>query len=299
MLLLHEAAALRAHCDELRQRGSVGLVLTMGALHEGHLTLMRRAREQARSVVATVFVNPTQFGPNEDLDRYPRELELDAEKCASAGVDVLFAPSVAEMYPSGEQTRVRVGALAERLCGSRRPGHFEGVCTIVAKFFSLCAPCVSVFGEKDFQQLRVLQRMSKDLLLPVEVLGAPIVREADGLAMSSRNRYLSKEQRRQALALPRALAATRIAYRNGERSVDVLERIARDELSELDIEYAEVVDERSLQRLVRTVAGDARVMLAAQVGATRLIDNGSLDELGDGSLKTDMETLSLSGGAVL
>lgn len=276
MHIAHDAESIRARCDELRRKGTIGLVLTMGALHEGHLTLMRRARAEADSVVASVFVNPIQFAPGEDLNQYPRELDLDAEKCAGAGVDVLFAPHATTMYSAMDQTRVRVGALAERLCGAQRPGHFEGVCTVVAKFFGLCAPCVALFGEKDFQQLRVLQRMTQDLFLPVHVVGVPIVREADGLAMSSRNRYLSAEERRIALALPRALAVTNAAFKAGQRQVDTLEQIARSQLSQLQVEYAEVVQSSTLERFDGHVNADARIMLAARVGRTRLIDNSAL-----------------------
>lgn len=279
MQRIHETVALRVRCEEARRHGKVGLVLTMGALHDGHLALMRRAREETDFVIATVFVNPTQFGPSEDFSRYPRELELDADKCASVGVDVLFTPSTSEMYPPLDQTRVRVGSLADRWCGAHRPGHFEGVCTVVAKFFGLCAPCVAFFGEKDLQQLRVLQRMAQDLFIPVDVKGVPTVREADGLAMSSRNRYLTPEQRETALGLWRALTAARELFFQGERRVDALEATARSHLAGTEVEYANVVDDRTLERPSPTVVADARLMIAARVGATRLIDNGLLTPL--------------------
>lgn len=277
METFHEVEAFRARCDESRRAGSVGLVLTMGALHEGHVSLMRLARKYATTVVATVFVNPTQFGPNEDLAKYPRDLEHDATLCRAAGVDVLFAPSVNAMYPSGAETRVRVGALAERLCGDFRPGHFEGVCTVVTKFFAACGPCVAVFGEKDYQQLKVIERVVTDLLLPVTVIGAPLIREADGLAMSSRNRYLSSDDRLRALALFKALEAGASLFNAGERRVKALLEQATGKLGAVDaLDYVSVVDGETLAPYDNVVDERARLLIAARVGSTRLIDNCAL-----------------------
>jgi len=266
---------VRAVFDTARARGQrAGLVPTMGALHAGHLALVAEAKKHAAFVVASVFVNPTQFGPNEDFARYPRDLDGDVRKLASAGVDVVFAPDPAEIYPPGEETRVRVGALAEPLCGRFRPGHFEGVATVVAKLFAIAGPCVAVFGRKDYQQLLVIRRMGRDLCLPVEVIGHPIVREADGLALSSRNAYLSPAERADALALSRGLAAAAEAYDGGERRARELERIARDPVERVakSIDYVELRDAESLAAL-DVVAAPAVLAIACRVGSTRLIDN--------------------------
>jgi len=194
--VFEQPEAFRDALEHARRQGKrVGLVPTMGALHAGHLALIAEARARASFVAASVFVNPTQFGPQEDFARYPRTLDRDVELCAGAGADCVFAPAVEAMYPDGELTRVRVEGLSESLCGSTRPGHFEGVATIVAKLFSLAGACVAVFGRKDYQQLKVIERMARDLLYPVEVVGHRTVREPDGLAMSSRNRYLSGDER--------------------------------------------------------------------------------------------------------
>ena len=204
---------LRALCNDARAaRKRVAFVPTMGALHDGHLALVRAARETADFVVVSIFVNPTQFGPNEDFARYPRDLEGDANKLAPARVDAVFAPEPAAMYVAGEETRVRVGALAEPLCGAFRPGHFEGVATVVAKLFALVGPSVAVFGRKDYQQLAIIRRMAADLFMPVTVVGHPIVREADALAMSSRNAYLGADERARALCLSRGLRAASDAF---------------------------------------------------------------------------------------
>lgn len=276
MELLTKADEFRQCCEHLRRSGQVGLVLTMGALHEGHASLMHVAKKHASSVVATVFVNPTQFGPSEDFSRYPRDLERDAQVCRASGAAVLFAPTPQEMYPSGEQTRVRVGKLAEGLCGAVRPGHFEGVCTVVTKFFALCGSCVAVFGEKDYQQLKVIERTVTDLLLPVTVIGAKTLRDADGLAMSSRNRYLSEDDRQRALSLVAALRACARAYERGERRVAVLEALARAQLDNTQVEYASLVDGDDLEPYPEVVDANARLLIAARVGKTRLIDNCSL-----------------------
>jgi pantoate--beta-alanine ligase len=266
---------VRAAFDAARARGQrAGLVPTMGALHEGHLALVAEAKKHAGFVVASVFVNPTQFGPSEDFARYPRDLDGDVRKLASAGIDVVFAPEPAEIYPPGEETRVRVGALAEPLCGRFRPGHFEGVATVVAKLFAIAGPCAAVFGRKDYQQLLVIRRMARDLCLPVEVIGYPIVREADGLAMSSRNAYLSPAERADALALSRGLAAAAEAYDAGERRARELERLARDPVERVakSIDYVELRDAENLAAL-DIVAAPAVLAIACRIGSTRLIDN--------------------------
>jgi pantoate--beta-alanine ligase len=258
----------------------------MGALHDGHLALMRRAREQIGpegAVVVSIFVNPTQFGPGEDLDRYPRTLEADLEACASAGVDVVFTPSVEEMYPGGPaagSVTVDPGPLAGILEGAARPGHFAGVLTVVAKLFGLVRPDVAVFGEKDYQQLALIRRMVADLCLGIDVVGAETVREPDGLAMSSRNRYLGTDERLDAVALSRALFAARdVAGRGAESALDV----ARAELRRthlVDLDYLEI----TAPDLGPTPAsGPARMLLAARVGSTRLIDNIALDLGGEGA----------------
>jgi pantoate--beta-alanine ligase len=273
----------RRACDEARQRGSrVGLVPTMGALHRGHQTLIEEARKHADFVVASIFVNPTQFGPNEDLARYPRDLEGDAKKCADAGAHGIFAPAPADMYPPGDETRVRVGATAAGLCGVHRPGHFEGVATVVAKLFALVGPSVALFGRKDYQQLKVIERMARDLLLPVEVVGFHTVRDADGLALSSRNAYLSAEDRKRALALVRGLSAAARAFGAGERRAGTLRSLALSEIAPAAsrIDYVTIADPETLEPLPDEVTAGERTLLATAVfiEKTRLIDNLVLGE---------------------
>ncbi|MDP3274987.1 MAG: pantoate--beta-alanine ligase [Deltaproteobacteria bacterium] len=260
----------------------VAFVPTMGALHEGHLTLARegRARVGPEGLVAiSIFVNPTQFGPNEDLSKYPRELSRDLVLCASAGVDVVFAPDTAAMYPEGEQTRVTVSSLTAPLCGVFRPGHFEGVTTIVSKLFALSGPCVALFGRKDYQQWRVIERMTRDLLLPVEVVGVPTVREANGLALSSRNRYLSDDERARAAEIPRALGYAVREWESGARDAARI----RDEVDTrlraiaTSVDYIEVRDADTLEHY-RDESTRAVLAIAVRVGTTRLIDNVVLGE---------------------
>lgn len=283
MQLLHEPEAFRRACDEARGRGlRVGLVPTMGALHEGHLALLGEAKRRAAFVAVTIFVNPTQFGPNEDLARYPRDLARDAAACEAAGASAVFAPAAPAMYPPGDETRVRVGPTAEGLCGAFRPGHFEGVATVVTKLFAVTGPCVAVFGRKDYQQLQVIRRLVRDLLLPVEIVGMRTVREPDGLAMSSRNAYLSAEQRRAALAIPRGLTAAARAFASGERRAGALTALVRAEVERVatSIDYVSVADPESLRVLdAEELAGDrALCALAARLGGARLIDNVVLGE---------------------
>lgn len=259
--------------------GTVGFVPTMGYLHEGHLRLVDRARESAGWVMMSIFVNPLQFGPSEDLSRYPRDLERDLSLARARGVDLVFAPSVEEMYPHGEP-RVSVvpdEEIAGRLCGASRPGHFRGVLTVVAKLFGIAQPDVAVFGQKDWQQAALIRRMVDDLEMPVRVDVAPIVREADGLAMSSRNVYLSEDERERALALSRSLRRARELFEAGESDAAVLKAALLGGMTVpgVEPEYAEVVDPRTLEAVVRAVPGVV-CAVAARVGRTRLIDNAVL-----------------------
>ena len=270
-----ELAALLGPARTGGQR--VALVPTMGALHEGHASLMRVARDRVADgpLVVSVFVNPLQFGAGEDLDRYPRTLEEDLKVCEREGVDIVFAPSVDEVYPGGEpQVTVEPGPLATVLEGSTRPGHFRGVLTVVAKLFGLVRPDVAVFGEKDYQQLVLIRRMALDLNMPVEVVGAPTMREVDGLALSSRNRYLEDEQRQEAVALNRTLRAAREV---AEYGVDVALDAARAELRRtvgVDLDYLVLTDPDLGELPADAPAGtEARILVAARVGSTRLIDN--------------------------
>jgi pantoate--beta-alanine ligase len=251
----------------------------MGALHAGHLALVHEARRRASFVAVTIFVNPTQFGPTEDFSRYPRDLDGDVAKVAGAGAGLVFAPAAADMYPPGDDTRVRVGALAAPLEGTHRPTHFEGVTTVVAKLFAVAGPCVAVFGRKDYQQLLVVRRMARDLLLPVEVVGHPIVREAGGLALSSRNAYLSAAERERALSIVRGLDAAARRFAAGERGARALEVAARSSIQPAvtSVDYVEVRDADTLAPL-DTVSDRAVLAVACRVGATRLIDNVVLGE---------------------
>lgn len=281
LLVLKSVAEARAWASSARVRGHrVGLVPTMGFLHEGHLSLMRAAGARAEAVAASIFVNPAQFGPNEDLARYPRDLDGDLEKCERAGVHVAFVPDVQQMYPPGAQTDVEVSELSQGLCGARRPGHFRGVATVVAKFFSVFQPHVALFGEKDFQQLQVIRKMARDLLFEVDVVGMPIIRESDGLAMSSRNSYLSAVERERARALFRGLSRAREQARQGERAGAALCETVRAELraAEVQEDYVELVEPEGLSTVAALEPGrPARLLTAGFVGKTRLIDNLELE----------------------
>ncbi len=253
----------------------LGLVPTMGALHEGHLSLVRAARGSSDVVAASIFVNPTQFGPNEDLAKYPRSFERDCELLEREGVDWVFAPSVEEMYPHGAVTWVTVEGLSDKLDGRSRPGHFRGVATIVAKLFHAVEPDVAFFGQKDAAQVAVIRRLVRDLSLPVEIVVCPIVREPDGLAMSSRNAYLDREQRKRAPALHRALMRVKKLAEAGERKAELLIEAAREEIGQeswVTVDYFEIVDPETLDP-VADVSRGALVAVAAYVGTTRLIDN--------------------------
>ncbi len=272
-------SGIRTVVEQARGDGKVvGLVPTMGAFHEGHLSLIRRARSECGLVVVWIFVNPTQFGPGEDLERYPRDLERDRGLAAQAGADVIFHPSVAEIYPKGFSTWVEVEGLGEGLCGAARPGHFRGVCTVVAKFFNICEPDRAYFGQKDAQQLAIIRRMVRDLNMRPEIVPCATVREADGLALSSRNAYLSPEERRQAVVLAQALRAAETLVRGGERNASVLEACIRDVLAFAplaEVDYIAIVDAEEL-RPITSVAGECLIALAVRFGTTRLIDNISL-----------------------
>lgn len=279
MRVLERVPDLRAACDAAREAGRrVGLVPTMGYFHEGHRSLMRTARTADDFVVVTLFVNPRQFGAGEDLGSYPSDLRADTEAAAAEGVDVLFVPTVEEIYPDGARTTVHVEGLTEGLCGAARPTHFDGVTTVVAKLFSMVGPCRSYFGRKDAQQLAVIERMTTDLNLPVEIVGCPLVREHDGLAMSSRNAYLSTDERESATSLSRALSAAAEAIEGGERSAERVRAAVTSVAAEpgIDLEYVEIRTADDLQPL-DTIRGRVLIALAARVGATRLIDNITVD----------------------
>lgn len=283
MQVITEAAAFRSACDASRARGErVGLVPTMGALHEGHASLIRAAAGAADFVAVSIFVNPTQFGPNEDFARYPRTLEADVERCAAAGARLVFAPPASAMYPPGDETRVTPGASAGPLCGEHRPGHFQGVATVVTKLLALTGPCLAAFGKKDYQQLRVIQRLVTDLFLPVEILAVRTTREADGLAMSSRNRYLSDADRAKALAIPEGLSAAHRAFAAGERRAGALVALVRARVEPVatSIDYVEAADADSVRLFGGgdVVADRALLALAVRIGGTRLIDNVVLGE---------------------
>lgn len=269
-------AALRDAVRHARaSERTIGFVPTMGALHEGHASLVRRARERTGFVVVSIFVNPTQFGPNEDLAKYPRTLEADQKLCDDAGADLIFAPSVETMYPTGAVTTVEVHELDRHLCGPRRPGHFRGVCTVVSKLFNLVQPDVAFFGAKDAQQARILRRMTIDLDFPIELEIAPTVREEDGLAMSSRNRYLSPSERAAAPAIFQSLTAVRQRALSGEIDVARLESSWRADLERIPnarIDYASIVDDQTLQPIQR-IDRPVLAAVAVFVGTTRLIDN--------------------------
>jgi len=276
MRVLRTPAELSEWTEAARREGRrVGLVPTMGFLHRGHLSLMEACRGRADLTAVSIFVNPTQFGPNEDLACYPRDLEGDLKKCRETGVDVVFAPEAGAMYPAGHRTFVEVAQLQDGLCGARRPGHFRGVATVVTQLFALARPHLAVFGEKDWQQLQIIRRLAVDLHLGVEVVGMPIVREADGLAMTSRNAYLSPVERTRALALSRGLGAARARWAAGERQADVLREAARAELRAAEVreDYVELVTPDTLEPLARAERADARLLVAGFVGTTRLIDN--------------------------
>src|SRR5215468_1920998 len=270
--VVRDPRAMRIVSEELRRDGRrIALVPTMGYLHAGHVALLEAGRRRSDALVLSIFVNPIQFGPSEDLARYPRDLEGDLAKARAAAVDWAFMPDDHAMYPSPPLTRVHVDRLTDGLCGPRRPGHFDGVATVVSKLFHLVQPHVAIFGEKDFQQLAVVRRMVRDLDFGIEIVGVPTVREPDGLAMSSRNAYLSADERKDALSLSRGLAAAEARFRAGERDAAQLIEAARGELAGR-VDYVELRDAESLE-LVPTVERPVVLALAVFIGKTRLIDN--------------------------
>lgn len=276
MELLTTVSQMQRYSDGLRRQGKrIAVVPTMGYLHDGHLSLIRIAKEHADAVIVTIFVNPTQFGPAEDYAKYPRDMDRDEQLVARAAADCIYAPGAEEMYPDGYQTSVRVERLTQHLCGISRPTHFAGVTTVVTKLFNATRPHVAVFGEKDFQQLQVIRRMVRDLDMGIEIIGAPIVREPDGLAMSSRNKYLSPEERAAALVLSRSLFDIRDMCARGERDALALSRhvwqaIGAQPLARVD--YIKICDFETLEETSR-LRRDAVAALAVFFGKTRLIDN--------------------------
>jgi pantoate--beta-alanine ligase len=273
--IVRDLETLRQAVAELREGGdTIALVPTMGALHAGHMALVEEARRRAGHVVASIFVNPTQFGPNEDLSRYPRREAGDAQMLEAAGVDILWPPDVATMYPDGPEISVRAGPLGNLLDGAARPGHFDGVATVVARLFEQVRPDVALFGEKDYQQLLVVRAMAAALALPVEIVGIPTQRDADGVALSSRNLYLDEEERRSARALPRALGEAAAAIQAGGEVAETL-AAARDKLAKAGFEPIDYVELRDAETLEPLAALDrpARLLAAARIGQTRLIDN--------------------------
>jgi len=274
--IIRDPRALFARCEAERKRGAkIGFVPTMGALHDGHMSLVRACDAHGATLrVLSIFVNPLQFGPSEDLARYPRTFEADLEHCQAHGVDIVYAPAPETMYPAGFQTQVEVPAVSARFEGSFRPTHFRGVATVVTKLFTAVGPCVAIFGRKDYQQWKVLVRLVEDLNLPIDVVGAPILREPDGLAMSSRNRYLDGPARARAVAIAEGLRAAYDAYAGGTRDPQELAALVRARIAPVfdAIDYIEAADPDSLEPL--SEAREHQVILvAARLGATRLIDN--------------------------
>ena len=276
MIISGSIKEVREVIGNWKKRGfSVGLVPTMGYLHPGHISLIERARKENDMVVVSIFVNPIQFGPNEDLDTYPRDMTHDREVCEKAGAELIFAPQPSEMYPSENFAFVDIKELGDGLCGAKRPGHFRGVCTVVSKFFNIVLPNRAYFGEKDAQQLAIIRRMVKDLNIGTEIVSCPIVREADGLAMSSRNLYLSPEERKAALSISRSLSAAKELMRKGEKDAvkireTIVAGISAEPLARID--YAEIVDSADLSPVQR-IEKPVLAAVAVYIGKTRLIDN--------------------------
>lgn len=276
MKIIENIHDMKEASQALRAEGKkIVFIPTMGYLHEGHLSLMRKGREVGDILVVSIFVNPTQFGKGEDFERYPRDIDKDKKLCEGEGVDILFVPSARDIYPDGYQTYVDVEKVTRNLCGASRPGHFRGVATVVTKLFNIVRPDLAIFGEKDFQQLVAIKRLVKDLDMDVDVMGMPIVREPDGLAMSSRNSYLSKEERRAALNIYRALRSAEELFDEGERSAGVILNEAK-RVVEIEpmivLDYLKIVDTETMEDL-EIVKDEALLAMAVKIGKTRLIDN--------------------------
>jgi len=275
-MLVKEIKELRSLIKSWKREGlSVGFVPTMGALHEGHESLIKKAVEENDKVVVSVFVNPTQFGPNEDYDSYPRNIDKDLAVCLNAGASVIFNPEPSEMYFNNKSTSVSISNLTSVLCGAKRPGHFDGVCLVVSKLLNIVTPDKAYFGQKDAQQVAVLRRMVRDLNIDVEIVACPIIREDDGLAKSSRNTYLSKEERKAALVLSRSLEIAKEALNSGERNANKIKAIIKEEISKeplAKIDYVEIVDSDSLEN-VEAIEKNVLIPIAVYIGKTRLIDN--------------------------
>ena len=276
MQVVRQIKEMQKISDRLRKEGKrIGFVPTMGYLHDGHLSLVRKAKGLCDSVVASIFVNPTQFGPGEDFQRYPRDEEGDRAKLDAEGVDFLFIPEATEMYPSRYQTYVEVTEVSKGLCGDFRPGHFRGVATVVAKLFNIVKPHIAVFGEKDYQQLLVIKRMVEDMNFDIEIIPGVLVREEDGIAMSSRNTYLSPEDRKRATVLCRSLAKGKELFESGERRASVLSHAVKETIESVNgvsLQYVEIRDAETLER-IENVKRSAVIAVAAMVGPVRLIDN--------------------------
>ncbi len=277
--VINTVKEMQTLANEVRERGrTISFVPTMGALHDGHLKLISEGRKMADFLVVSIFVNPAQFGPNEDLNKYPRDLERDLEKMTPIGVDIVFNPRVEEIYPAGFQTYVEVEELEGQLCGRFRPGHFRGVATVVLKLFNIVKPDFALFGEKDYQQLKIIRKMVEDLNLEVKIVGFPTVRDKDGLALSSRNSYLSPGERRRALSLHRALLEIRREFQMGVRDSKKITETGEKILKEVgitDIDYLEICDPETLEPKASAEVGDL-VAVAVRLGGARLIDNARL-----------------------
>ncbi len=276
MEVIEAVEQMQACSNAFREAGHiVSLVPTMGFLHAGHLELMRVAKERSDRLIISIFVNPTQFGPTEDYSKYPRDSEGDLAKAQDAGVDVVFSPTAQEMYPKDFQTKIFIGKVTQHLCGVSRPGHFEGVCTVVAKLFNLTKPHIAVFGQKDYQQLVVIQRMVWDLNMDLRIVGVPTVREEDGLAMSSRNSYLNRQERESALCLKKSLDLAQQMFKKGERDAKVILEAAESLIknhSFTNVEYVSLCDPNTLED-IETLGDESLMALAVRIGNTRLIDN--------------------------
>ena len=281
MEIIRTVEAMQRRSEQLRASGStLALVPTMGYFHEGHLELMRVGRKRCHTLMVSIFVNPTQFGPGEDFESYPRDEKGDLAKADSVGVDIAFVPNTDEMYSAGSQTTVHVGKLTTHLCGRSRPGHFDGVTTVVSKLFHITKPHVAVFGQKDYQQLAVIRRMAEDMKMDIEIVGVAIVREPDGLAMSSRNSYLSAHEKRSALSLRKSIELAATMAKGGEKSAtrikEAVEKLIRSH-SDTVIDYVAICDPHTLDE-IDTLVGESLIALAVKVGKTRLIDNGLFGE---------------------